>query len=311
MEYQLNHEYARIDMIRFRPTQSVTVAILGLGDIGQYTGKMLRSFDYNVLGFKRRVGKHDLADLAECADHVTTSLDQVLTESDYLINLLPSTSATRYVLNETNLELCRSRRPVFINIGRGDAVSEKTLVKALNKGRLSRAVLDVFEKEPLPKDSLLWEHPSVLLTPHVSGKVFPEDVAAMFLDNFNRYLKGEPVRYKVDWVGHMSNAIAQSSSVSLATEICCSLDWFAPYRTKHQPHSVVHLLVHRVVKSTVTVVASRTRTRCAWQHMADLLDQCSVPIKSMSTVGTNRPEGLSRSTASLLTNSAVVFRRTC
>ena len=201
MEYQLNHEYARIDMIRSRPTQSVTVGILGLGDIGQYTGKMLRSFDYNVLGFKRRVGKHDLADLAECADHVTTSLDQVLTESDYLINLLPSTSATRYVLNETNLELCRSRRPVFINIGRGDVVSEKTLVEALNKGRFSRAVLDVFEKEPLPKDSLLWEHPSVLLTPHVSGKVFPEDVAAMFLDNFNRYLKGEPVRYKVDWVG--------------------------------------------------------------------------------------------------------------
>ncbi|RLN75519.1 hypothetical protein BBJ28_00021852, partial [Nothophytophthora sp. Chile5] len=57
-------------------------------------------------------------------------------------------------------------------------------------------VLDVFEQEPLPRESALWEHPSVLLTPHVSGKVFPEDVASMFLGNFNRYLRGEPVRYQ-------------------------------------------------------------------------------------------------------------------
>ncbi|ETP48841.1 hypothetical protein F442_05496 [Phytophthora nicotianae P10297] len=197
-EYQSKRDYARVDMISFRPAQSVTVGILGLGDIGQYTGKMLRSCGYKVLGFKRHVSAQDVADLAESADQITTSLEEVLAKSDYLINLLPSTSATRYVLNEKNLELCE-HSPVFINIGRGDVISEKTLINALNKGTLSKAVLDVFEKEPLPKESELWEHPSVLLTPHVSGKVFPEDVAAMFLDNFNRYIKDEPVRYKVDW----------------------------------------------------------------------------------------------------------------
>lgn len=198
-EYQSKRDYARVDMISFRPAQSVTVGILGLGDIGQYTGKMLRNCGYKVLGFKRHVSAKDVAELADCADNITTSLEEVLAKSDYLINLLPSTSATRYVLTETNLELCREHSPVFINIGRGDVVSEKTLIDALNKGLLSKAVLDVFEKEPLPKESELWEHPSVLLTPHVSGKVFPEDVAAMFLDNFNRYIKDEPVRYKVDW----------------------------------------------------------------------------------------------------------------
>jgi phosphoglycerate dehydrogenase-like enzyme len=198
-EYQSKRNYARVDMISFRPAQSVTVGILGLGDIGQYTGKMLRSCGYKVLGFKRHVSAKDVAELSECADRVTTSLDDVLAQSDYLVNLLPSTGATRYVLHEANLELCRARSPVFINIGRGDVIAETTLVEALNKGQLSRAVLDVFEKEPLPKDSELWAHPSVLLTPHVSGKVFPEDVAAMFLDNFNRYLQGEPVRYQVDW----------------------------------------------------------------------------------------------------------------
>ncbi|KAH7476568.1 Glyoxylate/hydroxypyruvate reductase A [Phytophthora ramorum] len=198
-EFQSKRDYARVEMISFRPAQSVTVGILGLGDIGQYTGKMLRSCGYKVLGFKRHVSAQDVAELAECADHITTSLDDLLSKSDYLLNVLPSTNATRYLLNEDNLEKCRARSPVFINIGRGDVISEKTLIDALNKGTLSRAVLDVFEKEPLPKDSELWEHPSVLLTPHVSGKVFPEDVAAMFLDNFNRYLKGEPVRYQVDW----------------------------------------------------------------------------------------------------------------
>ncbi|KAG6576274.1 Glyoxylate/hydroxypyruvate reductase A [Phytophthora cinnamomi] len=198
-EFQSQRDYARVEMISFRPAQSVTVGILGLGDIGQYTGKMLRSCGYKVTGFKRHVSAQDVADLAECADHVTTSLEEVLANSDYLVNLLPSTSATRYVLNETNLELCRERSPVFINIGRGDVISEKTLIDALNKGTLSRAVLDVFEQEPLPKESKLWEHPSVLLTPHVSGKVFPEDVAVKFLDNFNRYLNGEPLAYEVDW----------------------------------------------------------------------------------------------------------------
>ncbi|OWY92573.1 Glyoxylate/hydroxypyruvate reductase A, partial [Phytophthora megakarya] len=117
-ENQSNCDYSRVDMINYRPAQSVTVGILGLGDIGQYTGKMLRNFGYKVLGFKRRVSAQDVADLADCADEIVTSLDEVLAKSDYLVSLLPSTSATRYLLNETNLDLCRERSPVFINIGR-------------------------------------------------------------------------------------------------------------------------------------------------------------------------------------------------
>ncbi|KAG7397553.1 hypothetical protein PHYBOEH_000556 [Phytophthora boehmeriae] len=197
-ENQSKRDYRRVEMISYRPAQSVTVGILGLGDIGQYTGKMLRSFGYKVLGFKRHVSAEAIAELADCADDITSNLDDLLAKSDYLINVLPSTGATRYLLNEARLENCK-RSPVFINIGRGDVISEKALIEALDEGLLSRAVLDVFEKEPLPLESALWDHPKVLLTPHVAGKVFPEDVATMFLDNFNRYLKGEAVRYQVDW----------------------------------------------------------------------------------------------------------------
>ncbi|GMF29623.1 unnamed protein product [Phytophthora lilii] len=198
-DFQSKRDYARERMIRFRPAQTVTVGILGLGDIGQGVGKMLRGAGYKVLGFKRRVSLELDFELASCADRVTPDLDEVLSQSDYLVNVLPSTSSTRYLLDEKKLELCRERKPVFINIGRGDVIAEKTIIDALDNGLWSRAVLDVFEEEPLPKDSALWAHPSVMLTPHVSGYVFVEDVASMFVDNFNRYLRGETVLYKVDW----------------------------------------------------------------------------------------------------------------
>ncbi|KAL3661010.1 hypothetical protein V7S43_014026 [Phytophthora oleae] len=197
--FQNNRDYARERMIQFRPAQTVTIGILGLGDIGQGVGKMLRAAGYKVLGFKRRVNSELDLELAACADRITPDLEEVLTQSDYLVNVLPSTSSTRYLLNENNLKLCKERKPVFINIGRGDVVAEKTIINALDDGVWSRAVLDVFEEEPLPRESALWAHPSVLLTPHVSGYVFVEDVASMFVDNFNRYLRGKPVLYKVDW----------------------------------------------------------------------------------------------------------------
>jgi phosphoglycerate dehydrogenase-like enzyme len=198
-DFQRKREYAREKMIQFRPAQTVTIGILGLGDIGQGVGKLLRAAGYKVLGFKRNISPELNAELASCADRITPDLDEVLAQSDYLVNVLPSTSSTRYLLTESNLELCRDKKPVFINIGRGDVVAEQTVIDALDKGVWSRAVLDVFEEEPLPKSSALWAHPSVMLTPHVSGYVFVEDVASMFVDNFNRYLSGEPVLYKVDW----------------------------------------------------------------------------------------------------------------
>ncbi|KAG3117708.1 hypothetical protein PI125_g3501 [Phytophthora idaei] len=119
-------------MAQFRPSPTVTIGVLGLGDIGQGVGKMLRGAGYKVLGFKRRVSPEQELELAHCADRVTPDLDEVLSQSDYLVNVLPSTSSTRYLLNEKNLELCRERKPVFINIGRGDVVPEKTIIHALD-----------------------------------------------------------------------------------------------------------------------------------------------------------------------------------
>jgi phosphoglycerate dehydrogenase-like enzyme len=203
-EFQAKREYAKVEMMTFRYPPSVTIGILGLGDIGRGIGRMLRAAGYRVIGFKRRLNA-DTSEEGESseppADRITNQIDEVLENSDYLINVLPSTAATRYLLTKEKLDKCRARRPVFMNVGRGDVIAESVLLDELDEktGAFSFAVLDVFEKEPLPKESALYQHPRVLLTPHVSGKVFPEDVGDLFVKNLDRYLEGKRVRFAVDW----------------------------------------------------------------------------------------------------------------
>jgi phosphoglycerate dehydrogenase-like enzyme len=88
---------------------------------------------------------------------------------------------------------------VLINIGRGDAVIEEELIRALQQGLIGGAVLDVFEKEPLPEESPLWTLPHVVITPHNSGFSFPDDIVGLFAENHRRFSKGESLLYRVDF----------------------------------------------------------------------------------------------------------------
>jgi phosphoglycerate dehydrogenase-like enzyme len=184
----------------YRHFSEVTIGILGLGDIGREIGRLLKIAGFQVIGFKRHVSESD-APSDDCADRVTNDLTHVLAQSDYLVGVLPSTAATRGLLNETNLVHCAEKKPVLINVGRGDLVTESTLLTALDSGWLSRAVLDVAPVEPLPASSPLWSHPRVAITPHVSAKSFPQEIADVFLDNLNCFLQQALLRYTVDW-GH-------------------------------------------------------------------------------------------------------------
>ena len=95
-------------------------------------------------------------------------LPEFLRSADYLCNLLPSTPETRHLLTSELLSDL-PRRPVLVNAGRGDLVAEPVLVAALRSGALSAAVLDVFETEPLPPDSPLWDMEQVLTAPSARG----------------------------------------------------------------------------------------------------------------------------------------------
>lgn len=199
--FQAQRYYAKSEL-SYRSFRSLTVGVLGFGAIGQAIGRMFKDAGFQVTGFKRRRLEEDSeesATLERCAHRISNDLQDVLQTSDYVVSILPSTPATRYLLTEELLAVCAEKKPVFINVGRGDVVSEKTLLRALELGFFSKAVLDVFEHEPLPQESALWTHPNVHLTPHVSAFCFAEDVADTFAENLDLYLAGKPMNYTVDW----------------------------------------------------------------------------------------------------------------
>mmetsp|Transcript_69369 Transcript_69369/g.181806 ORF Transcript_69369/g.181806 Transcript_69369/m.181806 type:complete len:152 (+) Transcript_69369:1-456(+) len=130
-------------------------------------------------------------------DHVGEDLPGLLRESDVVVNILPSTPATRGLLDGGALEAC-GRGKLFINVGRGTIVSEESLLAALERGWLRRAVLDVFAPEPLPESSALWGHPAVQVTPHISAVTYPDFTAELFVENLGRYVEGQPLKYTMD-----------------------------------------------------------------------------------------------------------------
>jgi phosphoglycerate dehydrogenase-like enzyme len=125
-------------------------------------------------------------------------LRKMIPRVDYLIVALPLTPETFHLLGEKELGLMKEGAVLF-NIGRGKTIDERALLNVL-KGKTIRAVLDVFEDEPLPKESELWGLENVVITPHVSGINIPEGICEEFIRNYERWVKGEPLIGIVDRV---------------------------------------------------------------------------------------------------------------
>jgi phosphoglycerate dehydrogenase-like enzyme len=142
-------------------------------------------------------------DTIEGIDDYTTNLLEALQKADYIVSVLPSTASTRGLLNG-NAFLPASKShggkcPVFINVGRGDVIDEESLLNALDQQWISAAILDVFEIEPLPEESQLWNRPDVAISPHVSGLTHGDDVPKVFLENYKRFIEGRELNHLVDW----------------------------------------------------------------------------------------------------------------
>jgi phosphoglycerate dehydrogenase-like enzyme len=134
-------------------------------------------------------------------DHcrTTSNLEELLRECDYICNVLPSTPETIGLLSGDVLKCCKEKCPVLINLGRADIMDEEALAKAISRRWVSKAVLDVFAVEPLPKDSQLWTMPEVFITPHVSGPTLVHEACVKFLKYLKLYLEGKPLPYAVDF----------------------------------------------------------------------------------------------------------------
>jgi phosphoglycerate dehydrogenase-like enzyme len=177
-----------------------TVCVVGMGNIGRTVAERARPFGARVVGVKRTVREADEA--WDYADELfaTHDLPQALREADYVVVTLPGTPETYHLLDAAALSRMK-RGAYFVNVGRGKAVDEAALVEALRDGRLSGAALDVFEEEPLPEESPLWELENVILSPHSTDNV-PELTnelqSRLFCENLRRYLDGEPLVNELD-----------------------------------------------------------------------------------------------------------------
>ena len=170
------------------------LGICGFGSIGRHLARTADHFGLRVWGYKRT------AETVPEAERVFTSpeFEEFLSQPDYIVNTLPSTPATVRLFDEAAFRVMKTTA-VLINIGRGDAVVEEALIRALQQGMIGGAVLDVFEQEPLPEDNPLWTLPNVVITPHNSGFSFPGDIVALFAENYRRFSKGESLLYRVDF----------------------------------------------------------------------------------------------------------------
>ena len=104
-----------------------------------------------------------------------------------------------FLVSGNTLEACKQRSPGFINIGRGDIITNESLITALQQKWISAAFLDVFEQEPLPPSSPLWDMDNVTITPHIAGPSPIGQVAKSFGDNVVRYVTGAPLKRVFDW----------------------------------------------------------------------------------------------------------------
>lgn len=166
--------------------------VLGFGRIGSQIGRALREIGLDVRGFVR-TPRPD----AEFPIHGLPDLEAFLPRARVLVLCAPLTPDTRGLVNATLLAAGHPRL-VLVNVARGALVVTADLLEALDAGRLERAVLDVFEEEPLPPDSPLWVHPKVVVTPHHSGPSTPRAMVPDVLENLRRFAEGRPVVDAVD-----------------------------------------------------------------------------------------------------------------
>ncbi len=169
------------------------VGILGFGTLGQDAGKKLRSLGFDVAGWSR--SEKPLPGFATFAG--ADGLDRLLARSEIVVCLLPLTPATRGILDARAF----ARMPqgaAIVNAGRGGHVVEADLLAALDSGRLSGAVLDVFDDEPLPPAHPFWRHPRVIVTPHVAAETHPATAAPLVRDAIRQCEAGLPIANRVD-----------------------------------------------------------------------------------------------------------------
>lgn len=175
------------------------ITILGTGDIGSNFAKRAKAFEPTSITGVCRSGKADesLFDKVVKIDEA----DDILKETDLLVMCLPDTVDTRGYLSRERINMLPDGAYV-VNVGRGSAIDEDALADSLESGRLAGAALDVFAKEPLPKDNRLWNTKNLIITPHVAGNLTLgytlDKNVEMFCEDLINYAEGRQLKHVID-----------------------------------------------------------------------------------------------------------------
>ena len=184
-----NQRAARWTSLYSTPIEGRTALIVGVGSLGGAAARRLKAAGVRVLGIGRHGRPHP------CVDEMGTAadLDAFLPRADYVLVSVPATPETVGLIDRNRLARMKPGAGL-VNIGRAATVDYRALVDLLGAGRLSGAILDVFDPEPLPADSPLWTAPNLMVTPHVSaddGETYVETTLTIFLDNMRRFIAGD------------------------------------------------------------------------------------------------------------------------
>lgn len=173
-----------------------TMGLIGLGAIGEKTAEKAKALNMRVLGLRRDPGQP-----SPFVEKVfgPDGLHELLSQSDWVVLTAAMTAETRGMIGEAEFKAMKETA-FIINIARGPVIREQAMIKALQEGMIAGAGLDVFETEPLPGDSPLWDMENVVITPHHAGATpkYMDRLLDIFTENLRRFQAGEPLINVVD-----------------------------------------------------------------------------------------------------------------
>lgn len=174
-------------------TDDTSVGILGLGELGQEIALALQHDGFDVRGWSRTRKRLENVMTYTGRD----GLAALIGSSDIVLNVLPLTQETRHILCRDLFTQCRDGC-CLINMGRGQHLVEVDLLQALDSGKIGYATLDVASLEPLPPQHPFWNHPRILITPHVAGTSIPMKAVIKVAENIRRAMVGERLLQQID-----------------------------------------------------------------------------------------------------------------
>lgn len=194
------HEQRWEQLPQYQPRE-IHAVVLGVGQMGRATAERLLGHGYRVTGWRQSAPQRPALPADPPSSlvvvHGSASLAPLLAAADVVINLLPLTGATRGLLNSEFFGAMR-RGAGLVNLGRGGHLVDQDLLEALAHGQVGHAVLDVFDREPLPAGHPFWGHPAITVLPHIAALTDMRSAAAIAVANIRAALAGAPVAHQVD-----------------------------------------------------------------------------------------------------------------